>query len=310
MKIQSIVELIGNTPLLDLSPVVPDDHAAVYAKLEMCNPGGSIKDRPALAMIMAAEHDGLLKPGMTVVDATAGNTGIGLAMVANLKGYKSVFFVPDRMSQEKISAMRLFGAEVHLVSKEVGMTGCIEMAQRFTEEHGNAIILGQFENPANPNQAQFILGPEIEKALGFFPDGLAIGAGTGGTFTGMARWLKNGNADAKTWLVQPFGSVFDGSEKGSYQIEGIGNSFIPQNLDMGIADKIYTVPDERSFFRCRQVAEEIGLLIGGSAGANLEAAMALAKELGPGKHVVTVFPDDIERYTSKEWVQKLADDMG
>lgn len=309
MKISSIVDLIGSTPILDLAPIVPDDCASIYAKLEMYNPGGSIKDRPAIAMIKDAEERGLLKPGMTIVDATAGNTGIGLAMVANLKGYKSVFFVPDRMSREKISAMRLFGAEVKLVPKEKSMQECLTMAQAFTDQHGNAVILGQFENPANPNQAQNILGPEIEKDLGFFPDGLAIGAGTGGTFTGMARWLKAGNPNAQTWLVQPEGSVFDGSEKGSYQIEGIGNSFIPKNLVLDLADHIYTVPDERSFARCRQIAEHCGLLIGGSAGANLEASMALAKQLGPGKTVVTVFPDDIERYTSKEWVQKLAEDM-
>jgi len=303
----SLMELIGNTPLLDLSPIVPKGGARLLAKLEMCNPGGSIKDRPALAMITAAEEKGLIKPGMTLVEPTAGNTGIGLAMVGNLKGYKTAFIVPDRMSAEKIALMKLYGAEVILVPKEYGMPECIQMAKDHAEKSGNGYVLQQFSNPANPDQAEFILGEEIREQLGFFPDGLALGAGTGGTFTGMSRWLLKNNPKAKCWLVQPVGSIFKGGEKGSYQVEGIGNSFIPDTLDLNLADQIIDVADQDSFKACQLLGAKIGLLVGGSGGANLHASLQLCKELGEGKTVVTIFADTMERYSSKPWVKALAE---
>lgn len=304
--VKSLIDLIGQTPMLDISELVPKGGAKLYLKLEMMNPGGSIKDRPALAMIEAAEASGELKPGGTIVEPTAGNTGIGLALVGNLKGYKTVFFVPDRMSQEKIVAMQLYGAEVILVAKEEGMKGCIARAQAYAAERPNCYVPQQFENQANPQQAECRLGPEIAEQLGFVPDGLAIGAGTGGTFTGLSRWLKAQNPDAKCWLVQPVGSIFKGGEKGDYQIEGIGNSFIPGTLDLSLADDIRDIADPDSFRRCRDVASHTGLLIGGSTGANIHAAIDLCMELGEGKTVFTVAPDTAERYTSKPWVQKLA----
>ena len=306
MKItSSLLELIGNTPLLDISAAVPEGGAKLYAKLEHLNPGGSIKDRPALAMIKAAEKAGQLRPGMTIVEATAGNTGIGLALVGNLRGYRTVFFVPDRMSHEKIVMMQLYGAEVHLIDRVDGMTGCIRQVKAYAEEHGNCFIPLQFENPANPAQAEDILGPEIYEQLGAYPDGMAIGAGTGGSFTGVARWLKKGNANARCWLVQPVGSVFCGEPRTEYLSEGIGNSFIPDTLDLSLADRILDIPDQQSFCRCKQMAKATGLLIGGSSGANADAAIKLCMELGKGKTVVTVFPDAIERYASKEWVKNL-----
>ena len=302
----SLVELIGNTPLMDLSPMVPEGGARLLVKLEMYNPGGSIKDRPALSMITAAEEAGLLKPGMTIVEPTAGNTGIGLALVGNLKGYKTVFFVPDRMSAEKIAMMRLYGGEVHLVPKEYGMPECIKMCEEYAEKNGNCYVPQQFANPANPSQAENILGPEIFEQLGHYPDGIAIGAGTGGTFTGLARWLRNHNPEGTCWLVQPVGSVFKGGPKGSYQIEGIGNSFIPGTLELDLADYVCDVADEDSFRRCKEMGQKFGILAAGSAGANLHASIELCSKLGEGKTVVTVFADSIERYSSKEWVQNLA----
>ena len=304
--IQSVIELIGRTPLIDISSFLPAGHARLFAKLEMFNPGGSIKDRPALAMILDAEEKGLLKPGMTIVEPTAGNTGIGLALVGNLKGYRTVFFVPSRMSSEKVALMRLYGGEVKLVDKDLSMTECIQMAQDYAKEKGNCFVPQQFANPANPYQADTILGAEIREQLGYFPDGIAIGAGTGGTFSGLARWLRKNRPDGRCWLVQPVGSVFKGGERGCYQIEGIGNSFIPPNLDLSLADYIVDVPDADSFKRCKQAAHQFGLLIGGSSGANLEASVQLCRELGEGKTVVTIFADNIERYTSKPWVIALS----
>ena len=306
--VSSILDLVGNTPLLDLSRILPEGSARVLAKLEMYNPGGSIKDRPAMAMIEAAERDGLLKPGMTIVEPTAGNTGIGLALVGNLKGYRTVFFVPDRMSAEKIMSMKLYGAEVVLVPKEVGMKGCIQQAKDYTDAADERFMPQQFENPANPGQAETRLGPEIYQQLGAYPDGIALGAGSGGTFTGLARWMRANNKDGKCWLVQPEGSIFDGGEPGNYQIEGIGNSFIPETLKLDLADFIATIPDQRSFDRCKQLSREFGLLGGGSCGANLEASAELALQLGPGKTVVTIFSDALERYISKDWVQNLANE--
>jgi len=304
----SVIELIGETPLLDLSHLLPEGSAKLFAKLEMFNPGGSIKDRPALAMIRQAEQEGKLKPGMTIVEPTAGNTGIGLALVGNLLGYKTAFFVPSRMSKEKVNNMRLYGAKVFLMPEEMTMQECIAEAGKYVEEHGNCFMPQQFENQANPLQAEMILGEEIEKQLGYIPDGLAVGAGTGGTFSGLSHWLKKKNPKAQCWLVEPVGSVFKGGEKKSYQVEGIGNSFIPATLHIDLADEIASIPDEDSFKRCKQLARGAGLLVGGSAGANFEAAAQLAAKLGPGKTVVTVIPDNMDRYGSKQWVQNLAEE--
>lgn len=303
----SLIDLIGKTPLLDCSALAGRGSAKIVAKLELFNPGGSIKDRPALAMVEAAEKAGLLRKGMTIVEPTAGNTGIGLALVGNLKGYKTVFFVPDRMSREKIVCMKLLGADVHLVDKDLGMPGCVDKAHDYAEETGNCYIPQQFENSANPDQAEDFMGPEVHEQLGYFPDGLAVGSGTGGTFTGLSRWLHKHHPQPKCWCVQPVGSVFGGDPKGNYEVEGIGNSFVPKTLNLDLADRIVSVPDANSFRRVKEAAMKFGLLLGGSSGANLDAAIELAHELGPRKTVLTVLPDGLERYLSKPWVDHLVE---
>jgi len=306
MLVSSVLELIGNTPLIEVSGAAEPGCGRIFAKLEFANPGGSIKDRPALAMIEAAESAGLLHAGMTLVEPTAGNTGIGLALVGNLKGYKTAFFVPDRMSREKIDLMRLLGAEVHLIDRKLGMPGCIEAARTFMAGRDDCYMPQQFENPANPSQAERILGPEIGRQLGFLPDGLAVGAGTGGTFSGLARWLRAGNPQAACWVVQPLGSIFAGGPKGEYQVEGIGNSFLPNTLDLALADAICDVADADAFSCCQRLARQMALLVGGSSGANFAAAQRLSRSLGTASTVITIFPDSIERYLSKDWTGHIA----
>jgi len=299
------IDYIGNTPMFDLSSMVQETGAHLYAKLEFMNPGGSIKDRPALAMILDAEKRGLLQPGMVIVEPTAGNTGIGLAIVARSRGYKSVFFVPDRMSQEKIQAVNLFGGETFLIPSDKGILGCIEACESYMRGRSDCYMPQQFSNPANPFQAETILGSEIEQQLGTIPDGTAIGAGTGGTFTGLARFLKEKNTKATCVVVEPEGSIYAGGPKGDYRIEGIGNSYIPANLDLGLADDIATISDLDSFQMCARLRKDFGLLVGGSSGANIMASIRLCKKLGPNRTVVTVLPDGMERYRSKNWVQEL-----
>jgi len=305
MKAKYPIDFIGNTPMMEISELVPDGGAQLFAKLEFTNPGGSIKDRPALAMVLDGFERGLLKPEMEIVEPTAGNTGIGLALVAKAYGLTSMFFVPERMSQEKIQAIQICGGRVELVPTELGMTGCIEACEDYMKQREGCYMPQQFENPANPRQAETILAAEIERDLGQIPDGIAIGAGTGGTFTGVARYMKARSTNTRCVVVEPVGSIFGGGPKGDYRTEGIGNSYIPGNLELSLADDIATIPDRASFGMCAAMRQLYGLGVGGSSGANVAAAVQLCKRLGKGKKVVTVLCDGMERYRSKKWVQEL-----
>ena len=298
-------EMIGNTPLFALPPLGGAQGARILAKLEYCNPGGSIKDRPALAMIQAAEQSGELRAGMTIVEATAGNTGIGLALVARDRGYGCVLFVPDKVCEEKRAMLKALDVKVILTPKEEGMGEAISRAGAYCADSGNCFMPCQFDNPANPEQAEHILAAEISAQLDGIPDALAIGAGSGGTFTGLARWLKRENPNAVCHLVQPQGSVFDGSPYQPSQIDGIGNSFLPRILDTELADEMVTVSCEDAFWACRLLAREKALLVGSSSGANFFAARRLARRLAPGDRVLTVFPDHMERYFSQSWTDQL-----
>lgn len=298
-------ELIGNTPLFDLSTMTGDSCARIYAKLEYTNPGGSIKDRPALAMILAAEAQGVLRTGMTIVEATAGNTGIGLALVARERGYACVLFAPDKICVEKQRMLKAYGAQLVLVSSALGMSEALNQARAYCAENRDTYMPCQFDNAANPLQAEHLLAGEILRQLGRVPDGLAVGAGTGGTFTGLARRMKRDNPQITCHLVQPEGSVFDGSPYAPTEIDGIGNSFIPNVLDTKLADAVVTVSASQAYEACADLAREKSLLVGSSSGANYYAARELARQLGADAAVVTVFPDHMERYFSKAWTAQL-----
>ena len=298
-------DLIGNTPIFDLSSMSGNGHARLLAKLEFFNPGGSIKDRPALAMIEAAERKGDLKPGMTIVEATAGNTGIGLALIARERGYGCILFVPDKICQEKRHMLAAYCVNLVLVPKAAGMPEAMRRAKALCASREDCFMPGQFDNPANPDQAERQLGPEIIKQLGRVPDAMVVGAGTGGTFTGLARCMRHHNPQVICHLVQPEGSVFDGSPYHPTEIDGIGNSFIPDVLATDLADEVVTLSSEQAFSACADLAREKALLVGSSSGANFYAARRLAQRLGPKAVVITVFPDHMERYFSRSWTWQI-----
>ena len=300
MKIaQSITELIGQTPLLKLNRLVPDDYADVYVKIEMRNAGGSVKDRIALNMIEEAEKEGLLKEGDTIVEATSGNTGVGLAMIAAAKGYKAVFVMPDTLSVERRALMKAYGAELELTPGDDGMPGAMDRAQTLAEQD-NYFMPSQFKNPANPAVHIQTTGPEIIEALeGQTPDAFVVGVGTGGTLTGAGKVMKLHDPSTQIIAVEPHESaVLSGREKGKHKIQGIGAGFIPDILERDLIDEIITVTSEEAIDMTREVARKEGLLVGISSGANIAAAIRVAKQLGKGKTVVTVAPDTGERYLS------------
>jgi len=294
-----ITQLVGNTPLLKLRRIVPADCADIFAKLEYLNPGGSIKDRAALGIIRKAEEQGLLQPGSTIVEATAGNTGIGLALIGVSRGYKVAFFVPERMSEEKVTVMRALGAEVTRTPDTEGMAGAIRRAQEFTAER-NGFMARQFENPANPDYHQQTTAAEIFSQMEGRIDAVVIGAGTAGTFTGVARSMKAKLPKVLAIAVETQGSVLGGGPPGKHKVEGIGSSFIPKNFDKTVCDEIVMVSDEDAFDTVKKLAALEGVLGGSSSGANVFAALKIAKRLGAGKRVVTVVPDSSERYLSKK----------
>ncbi len=295
---ENITELVGETPLLHLHRIVPAGAADVYAKLEYLNPGGSVKDRAAIGMIRRAEREGRLRPGATITEATAGNTGIGLALIGVNNGYHVAMFVPEHFAAEKVMLMRALGAEVLRTPDAEGMEGAIRRAKAHAERtHG--FFAAQFENQANPDYHYETTGREIFEQMDGRIDAVVIGAATAGTFTGVARFVKERLPKVLAVVVEPQGSVFGGGKAGEHKVEGIGLSWIPKTFDTSLANEIMTVHDDQAFETVRELARREGVLAGGSGGANVYGAIQIARRLGPGKRVVTVIPDSAERYLSK-----------
>ena len=295
-----ITQLVGGTPILKLKRLVPSGSADLYAKLEYLNPGGSVKDRAAIGIIDRAEKQGLLKRGGTIVEATAGNTGIGLALIGVNRGYQVALFVPERFSEEKVMIMRALGAEVTRTPDDEGMTGAINRAKELAARHPKAFLAAQFENPANPDYHYETTASEIYDQMEGKIDAIVIGAGTAGTFTGVARYLKEKLSNVLAIAVEPQGSVLGGGKPGQHKVEGIGNSFIPKNFDPSVCDEVITVSDTDAFATVKQLAAREGVLGGSSAGANVFAALKVAARLRKGSRVVTMIPDSAERYLSKK----------
>ncbi|GAB6932083.1 cysteine synthase A [Calditerricola satsumensis] len=297
----NILELIGDTPLVKLNRLVGPDEANVYVKLEWFNPGGSVKDRIAWSMIEEAEKEGKLKPGDVIVEPTSGNTGIGLAMVAAAKGYKAILVMPDTMSLERRKLLRAYGAELVLTPGAEGMRGAVRKAEELVAENPNYFMPQQFKNPANPKVHRETTGRELleqaEQIGGI--DALVVGVGTGGTITGAGEVLKEKYPHLKIYAVEPADSpVLSGGKPGPHKIQGIGAGFVPDILNTEIYDGVITVKNEEAFETGRRLAKEEGLLGGISTGANVFAALKVARELGKGKNVVTFSPSNGERYLS------------
>jgi cysteine synthase A len=298
--VANILELIGNTPLVRLARVAPKDSATVWGKCEMLNPGGSVKDRIALAMVEAAERDGLIRPGVsTLVEPTSGNTGIGLALVSAVKGYKLILTMPESMSLERRNLLKAYGAQIVLTPEDRTMEGAVALAEELCRKP-NHVMLQQFRNPANPAVHRRTTGPEILAQMeGLSIDGFVAGVGTGGTVTGVGSVLRQHNRAVKVVAVEPERSpVLSGGKPGPHKIQGIGAGFIPEVLDRNVYDRVARVRDEDAYRMRQRLAHEEGLLVGISAGAAMVAALELARELGPGKNVISVLCDTGERYFS------------
>ena len=294
----SITELIGETPVVKLNHIVDADSADVYLKLEYMNPGSSVKDRIALAMIEAAEQSGQLKAGDTIIEPTSGNTGIGLAWVAAAKGYKAILVMPDTMSLERRSLLRAYGAQLILTPGAEGMKGAIGKANELAEQHGY-FIPQQFENPANPEIHRNTTGKELVEQFSDGLDAFISGVGTGGTVTGAGEVLKEKFPEIKVYAVEPTDSpVLSGGKPGGHKIQGIGAGFVPEVINTEIYDEVIKVSNEDAFETSRRVGQEEGILGGISAGAAVHAALQVAKQLGKGKKVVAIIPDNGERYLS------------
>ncbi|HEY6763676.1 MAG TPA: cysteine synthase A [Candidatus Sulfotelmatobacter sp.] len=270
------------------------------AKLEYLNPGGSVKDRAAIGIIRRAERDGKLKPGGTIVEATAGNTGIGLALIGVNRGYKVRLFVPENFSQEKVIIMRALGAEVERTPDAEGMQGAIRRAKELVASDPKAFMAGQFENQANPDYHYETTAPEIFEQMDGRVDAVVLGCGTCGTFTGVARYMKEHAPGVRTVAVETQGSILAGGEPGPHKVEGIGVSFIPKTFDGSVCDEVIAVTDEDAFDTVKKLAAYEGVLAGSSGGAAVYAALQVARRLGAGKRVATIIPDSAERYLSKK----------
>ncbi len=299
-RFDNSLELIGSTPLVKLNAVSPPNGGNIYAKLEFMNPGGSVKDRIALAMVEDAEKRGVLKPGSTIIEPTSGNTGIGLALVGAVKGYKVILVMSENMSSERRMILESFGAKTELSRAEFGMEGTIERAEELLAENPDYFMPQQFNNPANPEVHRQTTGPEIVSAMnGESVDAFVAGIGTGGTITGVGEVLKQNYENVKIVGVEPATSaVLSGNPPGPHKIQGIGAGFKPKVLNMDILDSIQPVSDEDAFHYSQRLAKEEGLLVGISSGAACCAAYKLAQEMGPDKNVVVVLPDTGERYFS------------
>ncbi|MDN5331649.1 MAG: cysteine synthase [Tepidanaerobacteraceae bacterium] len=297
----SILDLIGSTPMVRLSKLSPEGGATIAAKLESFNPGGSVKDRIAYNMILDAEKKGILKPGSTIVEPTSGNTGIGLAMVCAVRGYRLILVMPASMSIERRRLLKAYGAEFVLTPPELGMKGAVEKALELTREIKDSFMPQQFENPANPEIHEKTTALEILEQTAGNLDAFVAGVGTGGTITGVARVLKKEIPKLKIVAVEPASSpVLSGGKPGIHKIQGIGAGFIPKVLDLDLVDEIITVTNEEAFETTHELSTKEGILAGISAGAAVFAARKVARNLRPGNLVVTVLPDTGERYLSVE----------
>lgn len=295
-----ITKLVGHTPMLQLVRLAPEPSAAVFAKLEFLNPGGSIKDRAALGMILDAEARGLLHPGSTIVEATAGNTGVGLALIGVNRGYTVKLFVPEGFAEEKCILMRGFGAEVLRTPEDEGMAGAIKRARAAGAEIPGSFTALQFQNPANPQFHHDTTAVEIWEQMEGRVDGFVAGVGTGGTFSGIARFLKEQNPSVVNLAVETEGSILQGGAPGKHKVEGIGVHFVPETFHRDVCDRIVAVTDKDAFDMVKRLAAEEGLVGGSSSGAAVFAAVALARELGAGKRIAVIIPDSAERYLSKK----------
>ena len=293
----SMQALIGNTPLVRLGNIVKAEGVNVFAKLELYNPSGSVKDRTGLYMINDAEKKGLLKPGGTIVEATAGNTGLGIAFAALNRGYNIIFVVPTKFSTEKQSLLRALGAEVVNTPRELGMLGAVAKAEEIKAHIPGSISLEQFKNQSNPLAHYETTGREIYEALDGHIDYVVAGAGSGGTYTGILRYIKERVPSAKGVLAEPVGSTMGGGEHSDYNIEGIGNDFIAETMDMSLVDSVIKMNDDEAFNTARRLATKEGIIAGSSSGAAMAAVIKLI-ESGAKGNIVTVFPDRGDRYFS------------
>ncbi|HWZ45733.1 MAG TPA: cysteine synthase A [Candidatus Saccharimonadales bacterium] len=298
--VENITDLVGCTPMLHLRRLAPAGAADIFIKLEYMNPGGSIKDRAAIGMIKRAEEEGKLKPGGVIVEATAGNTGIGLALIGVNRGYRVLVCVPEQFSEEKVTIMRALGAEVTRTPDSEGMRGAIRKARELAAGIPGSFIALQFENLANPDYHYDTTAKEIFEQMEGHIDAVVVGVGTGGTFSGVARYMKEHLPETRCVAVETQGSVLQGGTAGNHKVEGIGVSFIPKTFDASRADEIIMVNDVDAFDMVKELAAKEGVLGGSSTGAVVFAALQVARRLGRGKRVVTIAPDSAERYMSKK----------
>jgi len=306
-QLNNILEVVGETPLVRLNNITRGIKSAVYVKPEMLNPGGSVKDRIARAMVEAAEREGKLKPGGTIVEATAGNTGAGLALVAAIKGYRCIFVLPDKMSQEKINLLRAYGAEIVITPTSVppdSPESYNGTADRLAREIPNAFRPNQFENPNNPRAHYLTTGPEIWRDSDGKVEVFVAGMGTGGTISGTAQFLKEKNPNILIVGADPQGSILSGDTPRSYKVEGIGEDFIPKTFNRQLVDEMVRVTDQESFLTARRLAREEGILAGGSSGTALAAALKFAQRLEQPKYIVVLLPD-----TGRNYIDKIYSDQ-
>ncbi len=319
-KVNNVLDLVGRTPLVRINKLADPNGAEIWAKIEFFNPGSSIKDRIAIRIIGDYEKQGLLKPGGTIIEATSGNTGMGLALVCAVKGYKCIFVMPDKISEEKRNVLRAMGAEVVICPTAVDAddpASFYSVSQRLVEETEGAILSNQYFNPSNVAAHYETTGPEIWEQTGGKIDALVASMGTGGTITGAGKYLKEKNPDIKIWAADPFGSIFkEYKDTGKitpghpYLVEGIGEDMIPGILDIDLVDEIVNVTDEDSFYVSRQMARKEGILGGGSTGTNMKLALDVAAAMRPDQVVVTIIPDTGDRYLSKHYSDQWLNEKG
>jgi O-acetylserine dependent cystathionine beta-synthase len=300
---KTIQELVGNTPILELTHFDIPVGVRLFAKLEYFNPGGSVKDRLGLELISNAETKGLLGPGGTIIEPTAGNTGIGVALAAVGKGYQVIFCVPERFSEEKQELMRALGAQVVNTPFAEGIVGAIRKAHELAAEIPGAYVPQQFANPANPTAHYKSTGPEIWRQMDGQVDVFVVGAGSGGTFTGATRYLKEQKPQLRACIVEPVGSVLNGGAPGPHKTEGIGMDYVYPTVDLTLADAIYTISDDEAFGWVKELALREGVLVGSSSGAAFAGALKEAAIAAPGTNILVIFPDSSERYLSKKIYQ-------